>query len=64
MKDAANPFAYYYEPKVDVYEPLNPDMASYDQSLIGFIKWVVELGHISIAMEVSILLSHNAYPRK
>ena len=29
VKDAANPFAYDYEPKVDVSEPLNTEMTSY-----------------------------------
>ena len=37
FKDSVNPFAYNYEPEVDVYEPLDPDMASYYQSLIGIM---------------------------
>ena len=34
VKDAANSFGYHYEPKVDVSEPLDTEMASYYQYLI------------------------------
>ena len=37
VKDAANPFSYYYEPEVDVFDPLDPEMESYYQSLIGIM---------------------------
>ena len=62
MKDASNPFAFLYEPKVDISKPLEPVMASYYQYLIGNVGWEVELGCIYIETEVSMLLSHNAYP--
>ena len=64
LKDAVNPFAYHYEPEVDVSEPLEPDMASYYQYLIGIMQWMVELVRLDIATEVSMLSSHNAYPRE
>ena len=62
VKDVANPFAYHYEPDVNVSEPLNHEMALYYQSLIEIMSWMVEFGHIDISTEVSMLLSHNAYP--
>ena len=34
VKDVANSFGYHYEPKVDVSEPLETEMASYYQYLI------------------------------
>ena len=64
LKDAVNPFAYHYEPEVEVSEPLDPDMASYYQYLIGIMQWMVELGRLDIATEVSMLSSHNEYPRE
>ena len=64
MKDTANPIDYHYEPKVNVYEPLDPEIVLYYQSPIWIMQWMVELGHIEIATEVSMLLSHNTYPRK
>ena len=62
MKDVANPFSYHYEPKVDVSESLYYENILYYQTLIGIILWMIELGRIDIATEVSLLLSHNAYP--
>ena len=43
VEDAANPFAYHYEPKVDVFELLEPEMESYNQYLIGMMQRMVEL---------------------
>ena len=48
LEDAVNPFAYHYEPEVDVSEPLDSDMASYYQYLIGIMRWMVELGRLDI----------------
>ena len=39
-------------------------MASYYQSLIGIMRWIVELGLLDIETEVSMLSSHNAYSRE
>lgn len=63
-KSAPNPLPVGYKPESDVSEPLNPEMASYYQSLIGIMRWMVELGRVDIAVEVSMLSSHNAYPRE
>ena len=42
VKDADNHFSYHYEPKVGVYEPIDPAMASYYQYLIEIMRWMVE----------------------
>ncbi len=39
-------------------------MASYYQSLIGVLRWIVELGRVDICLEVSILSSCLALPRE
>ena len=64
MKDVDNPFAYHYDLKVNVYKPLNPEIPSYYQSLIGIMVWMDELVRIDISTEVSMLLAHNTYPRE
>ena len=48
---------------LDTSDPLTPDQASFYQHLIGVLRWVVEIGPIDIAAEVSILSSYLAYPR-
>ena len=62
MKDTANPIEYHYEPKVKVYEPLDPEIALYYQSPIWIMQWMVELGRIYVYNKMSMLSSHNAYP--
>jgi hypothetical protein len=53
-----------YEPELDESTRLDPDAASYFQSIIGVLRWMVELGRIDIATEVSLLSSHLAYPQE
>jgi hypothetical protein len=43
---------------------LNHEEASYFQSIIGIMRWMIELGRIDIATEVSLLSSHLAYTRR
>ena len=64
VKDGANPFAYHYGPKVNVSEPLDPEISSYYQYPIEIIQWMVEQERVDIATEVSMLWSHNAYPQR
>lgn len=47
-------------PELDVSPELDPDDASHYQSLIGILRWIVELGRIDICCEVSMLSSHLA----
>ena len=50
-KMALNPFVGGYRPETDMPEPLDPDRASYYQSMIGVMRWMVEIGRIDIATE-------------
>ncbi len=61
---ADNPFPYDYCLELDLSEPLDPECSSFYQHLIGVVRWMVELGRIDIATEVSLLSSHLAYPCK
>eukprot|EP00978_Attheya_sp_CCMP212_P044366 scaffold308232_cov43-Attheya_sp.AAC.1 len=53
-----------YRPELDVSAELGPENANYYQNLIGVLRWAVELGHIGIHVEVALLSSHLAMPRK
>ena len=53
-----------YRPEIDVTEELGHEEASYYQSLIGVLRWMVELGRVDICTEVSMMSSHLALPRK
>ena len=53
-----------YQPKLDVSPELSAELPSYYQSLIGVLRWIVELGRVEICLEVSLLSSHLALPRK
>ena len=64
IKHAPNPFPLGYEPSMDVSRLLTPDEASYFQTIIGVMRWMVELGRIDITTEVSQLSSHLAMPRE
>ena len=59
---AEKPFVMGYEAVMDTSKALDPDEASYFRSIIGNMQWIVEIGRIEIMKEVSLLLSHLAYP--
>ena len=42
---------------------MNPTEAAYYQSLIGILRWIVELGRVDITCEVSMMASMMALPR-
>jgi hypothetical protein len=52
-----------YCPEMDISDPLDPKCSSFYQHLIGVMRWMVELGHVDIATEISLLSCHLAYPR-
>ena len=52
-----------YKPELDTSPELNMEMASRYQTLIGVLRWTIELGRIDIAHAVSLLSSYNANPR-
>ena len=64
IANAPNPFPLGYEPCMDVSPLLSPDEASYFKTIIGVMRWMVELGRIDIAVEVSQLSSFLAMPRQ
>ncbi len=61
---APNPPTFDYCPEIDVSQELGEDDASYYQTLIGVLRWIVELGQIDIDCEVSMVSSHMALPRE
>ena len=58
------PISTGYRPELDVSVELDSYEASYYQSLIGVLRWIVELGRPDISVEVSLLASHMALPRR
>jgi hypothetical protein len=60
----SSPFATGYRPEMDITKELNTEDASYYQSQIGVLRWIVEIGRIDIITEVSLLASQMAMPRE
>ena len=63
-KKAPTPMLNKYCPKIDISPELNVTDAAYYQSLIGILRWMVELGRVHITTEVSMLLSCLALSRE
>ena len=63
-KRADNLFESGYCPELDVYPVLGPHEASCYQSLIGVMRWMIEIGQIDINTKVSLLSSHSAMMRQ
>lgn len=61
---AKTPLPTSYRPELDVSPELAPDDAAQYQSLIGVLRWMVELGRIDLCLEVSMMSSHLALPRE
>jgi hypothetical protein len=57
------PIQHGYRPELDTSPLLNDDQANYYQSLIGVLRWAVELGRIDIHVYVALLSSYLAQPR-
>ncbi len=60
---ADNPFPVDYDPTTDQTDILDPECLSVYQHLIGVMRWIVELGQIDIAPEISMISSYLACPR-
>ena len=61
---ADNPFPTTYELETDVSDPLDPSLSSFYAHLIWMMRWMVGIGHVDIATEVSLLssfLAHKIY---
>ena len=63
-KRASAPFPTGYIPELDQTRELNEKESSYYQSLIGILRWMVEIGRTDIITEVSTLASHLVLPRE
>ena len=63
-KRVYGPFPTGYSSELDTSPELEPEQASYYQSQIGILRWMVELGRVDIITEVSVLSSHLALPRE
>jgi len=63
-KKAETPLQTSYRPELDVSPELGPIEAAYYMSLIGILRWIVELGRVDICLECSMMSSHLALPRE
>ena len=63
-KKAPAPMLNEYRPEIDISPELTATDAAYYQSLIGILRWMVELGRVDITTEVSMLSSCLALPRE
>ena len=63
-KKADNPFKSSYSPQMDVPPVLGPEELPYYQSLIGVMRWMIEIGQIDNNTKISLLSSHSAMPRQ
>jgi len=52
-----------YRPELDISPILDREQASYYMSLIGILRWAVELGGVDIFIDVSLLSSYMCQPR-
>lgn len=59
----ATPMTSGYRPEMDGTPELSPDQANYYQSLIGVLRWAVELGRIDIIVETGMLSRYCVSPR-
>lgn len=61
---ARQPFSNVkYRPELDVSSLCTDTEVTFFQNLIGILRWIIELGRIDIAYEVSILSSYLVNPR-
>ena len=61
---APNPFVMNYDPCTDISTVCTANKVSYFQSLIGVMRWMVEIGRIDIATEISFFSSHMVIPQE
>jgi hypothetical protein len=61
---ASTPLSPNYRPELDLTKVLIGSDLAYYQSLIGVLRWAVELGRVDICLEVSMMSSYLAMPRE
>ncbi len=59
---APTPILSGYQPEIDIFPELSKADALFYQTLIRVLCWIVELGHVDIDVEVSMMSSHLALP--
>jgi hypothetical protein len=64
LKKASGPFTGGYKPELDDSPELDPTRENFYQSQIGILFWCVELGHIDIITEVSMLSTYLCLPHE
>jgi hypothetical protein len=62
-KRVQTPLSCDYRPEIDISPECDEADAAYYHSLIGVLRWIVELGRVDIDVEVSMMSSHLAMPR-
>ena len=60
IRRAKAPLPSGYNPDLDVTKELEPEHASFYQSQIGVLRWMVEIGRVDILTDVSVLSSQLA----
>lgn len=63
-KKVTSPMASGYRPELDASPELDERRASYYASLLGVLRWCIELGRIDIIVEVGLLSRFQASPRE
>jgi hypothetical protein len=61
---ADTPLRTSYRPELDVSPELQSTDAACCMSLMGMLRWIVELGRVDVCLECSMLSSHLALPRE
>jgi hypothetical protein len=59
----STPMQSNYRPELDISPILDPEQANYYMSLIGILRWAVELGRIDIYIDVCLLSSYMCQPQ-
>ena len=59
-----NPFKMGYGLDLDASLELEPDAASYFQTIIGILRWMTEFERIDIIFKVTFLFSHLSLPKE
>jgi hypothetical protein len=63
-KQASTTMSSTYKPEVDVIPELSLEMASFYQSQVGLLQWIIEMGRLDTTTEVRMLAAHMAAPRE
>ena len=63
-KKVVTPIASGYRPEFDASPELDERRSSYYASLMGVLRWIIELGRIDIIVEVGLLARFQACPRE